>query len=177
MLKAEGYEVVLTNSNPATIMADPEIAHQTYSEPVTADMVAAIIAKERPDALVPALGGQTGLNTAIKVHRMGLLDTKGSASCSCCDRKRWFTCGVGCLMELVSIVGWTGPSPFFHHSHMQMEARHDRAKYPKKIVLGDITVRDGLQHEEKYIPLDANAHDSGMKVCGTFSTIRSERHT
>jgi carbamoyl-phosphate synthase large subunit len=76
-LKAEGYEVVLVNSNPATIMTDPEMAHRTYIEPVTADTVAAIIAKERPDALLPTLGGQTGLNTAVELHRMGAVETHG----------------------------------------------------------------------------------------------------
>ena len=74
-LKSEGYEVVLVNSNPATIMTDPEMADHTYIEPVTADVVAAIIAKERPDALLPTLGGQTGLNTAIELDRMGALST------------------------------------------------------------------------------------------------------
>jgi carbamoyl-phosphate synthase large subunit len=73
VLKAEGYEVVLVNSNPATIMTDPEMADHTYIEPVTADVVAAIIAKERPDALLPTLGGQTGLNTAIELDRLGVL--------------------------------------------------------------------------------------------------------
>ncbi len=76
-LKAEGYEVVLVNSNPATIMTDPEMAHRTYIEPVTADTVAAIIAKERPDALLPTLGGQTGLNTAVELHQMGVLEAHG----------------------------------------------------------------------------------------------------
>ena len=76
-LKAEGYEVVLINSNPATIMTDPETAHRTYIEPITADTVAAIIARERPEALLPTLGGQTGLNTAIEVDRMGVLDAFG----------------------------------------------------------------------------------------------------
>jgi carbamoyl-phosphate synthase large subunit len=73
-LMEEGYEVVLVNSNPATIMTDPEMAHHTYIEPVIPEVVAAIIEKERPDALLPTLGGQTGLNTAIKVARMGVLE-------------------------------------------------------------------------------------------------------
>ncbi len=73
-LKEEGYEVVLINSNPATIMTDPEIADRTYIEPITPEMVAKIIEKERPDALLPTLGGQTGLNTAIKVAEMGVLE-------------------------------------------------------------------------------------------------------
>src|SRR5881396_2253494 len=64
-LKAEGYEVVLVNSNPATIMTDPELADRTYVEPLTADFLAAIIARERPDAILPTVGGQTGLNLAV----------------------------------------------------------------------------------------------------------------
>jgi carbamoyl-phosphate synthase large subunit len=70
-LKEEGYEVVLVNSNPATIMTDPETADRTYIEPVTPEAVAKIIEKERPDALLPTLGGQTGLNTAVEVARHG----------------------------------------------------------------------------------------------------------
>ncbi|MEA3279952.1 MAG: carbamoyl-phosphate synthase large subunit [Thermodesulfobacteriota bacterium] len=76
-LKEEGYEVVLVNSNPATIMTDPETADQTYIEPVTPETVAKVIERERPDALLPTLGGQTGLNTAIEVARMGVLDKFG----------------------------------------------------------------------------------------------------
>ena len=73
-LEEEGYQVVLVNSNPATIMTDPETADRIYVEPITPDAVAKIIEKERPDALLPTLGGQTGLNTAIEVARMGVLD-------------------------------------------------------------------------------------------------------
>src|ERR687892_1161336 len=64
-LKEEGYEVILVNSNPATIMTDPEFADRTYIEPVTAEFVELIIEKERPDALLPTMGGQTALNVAI----------------------------------------------------------------------------------------------------------------
>ncbi len=76
-LREEGYEVVLINSNPATIMTDPEMADRTYIEPITPEMVAKIIEKERPDALLPTLGGQTGLNTALKVADMGILEKYG----------------------------------------------------------------------------------------------------
>ncbi len=76
-LKEEGYEVVLINSNPATIMTDPEIADHTYIEPITPEMVARIIEKERPDAILPTLGGQTGLNTAIRVAETGILEKYG----------------------------------------------------------------------------------------------------
>ncbi|MBW1847116.1 MAG: carbamoyl-phosphate synthase large subunit [Deltaproteobacteria bacterium] len=73
-LKEEGFDVVLVNSNPATIMTDPEMADRTYIEPVTPETVAKIIEKERPDALLPTLGGQTGLNTAVEVAKMGVLE-------------------------------------------------------------------------------------------------------
>ena len=73
-LREEGYEVVLVNSNPATIMTDPEMANRTYIEPVTPEFCAKIIEKERPDALLPTLGGQTALNTAMSLHRMGVLE-------------------------------------------------------------------------------------------------------
>ncbi len=76
-LMEEGFEIVLVNSNPATIMTDPEMAHHTYVEPVTPEFVSMIIEKERPDALLPTLGGQTGLNTAIEIARMGVLDKFG----------------------------------------------------------------------------------------------------
>ncbi len=73
-LKEEGYEIVLVNSNPATIMTDPEMADHTYIEPITPEIVAMIIEKERPQALLPTLGGQTGLNTAFQVAEMGVLE-------------------------------------------------------------------------------------------------------
>ncbi len=76
-LKEEGYQVVLVNSNPATIMTDPETAHRTYIEPITPDVVEKIIRKERPDAILPTLGGQTGLNTAVKVAESGVLEELG----------------------------------------------------------------------------------------------------
>ncbi len=73
-LKAEGYRVILVNSNPATIMTDPELADATYIEPITPEVVAKIIARERPDALLPTMGGQTALNTALSLRRMGVLE-------------------------------------------------------------------------------------------------------
>jgi len=76
-LKEEGYEVVLVNSNPATIMTDPETADRTYVEPITPEAVEKIIAKERPDALLPTLGGQTGLNTAVALAESGVLERYG----------------------------------------------------------------------------------------------------
>ncbi|WP_397383889.1 carbamoyl-phosphate synthase large subunit [Prosthecobacter sp.] len=76
-LREEGYEVVLINSNPATIMTDPEFAFRTYIEPITPEMVEKIIIKEKPDVLLPTLGGQTALNCAMSLHRAGTLDKHG----------------------------------------------------------------------------------------------------
>ena len=76
-LKEEGYRIVLVNSNPATIMTDPDLADATYIEPITPEIVAKIIEKERPDALLPTMGGQTALNTALSLRKMGVLDKFG----------------------------------------------------------------------------------------------------
>jgi carbamoylphosphate synthase large subunit len=77
VLKEEGYVVVLVNSNPATIMTDPELADRTYLEPVTPDWVRRVIERERPDALLPTMGGQTALNVAMALHRDGTLERLG----------------------------------------------------------------------------------------------------
>jgi carbamoyl-phosphate synthase large subunit len=76
-LKEEGYEVILVNSNPATIMTDPEFADRTYIEPVTAEFVALVIEKEKPDALLPTMGGQTALNVAMELYDSGVLEANG----------------------------------------------------------------------------------------------------
>ena len=73
-LKEEGYKVILVNSNPATIMTDTEIADKVYIEPLTVEFVSRIIRKERPDALLPTLGGQTGLNMAVELAKSGILE-------------------------------------------------------------------------------------------------------
>ncbi len=76
-LMEEGYEVVLINSNPATIMTDPEMAHRTYIEPITPEILAKVVERERPQAILPTLGGQTGLNTAVKTAETGLFERLG----------------------------------------------------------------------------------------------------
>jgi carbamoyl-phosphate synthase large subunit len=76
-LREEGYRVVLVNSNPATIMTDPDLAHRTYIEPITAEWVERIIERERPDALLPTMGGQTALNVALQLYDSGVLDRYG----------------------------------------------------------------------------------------------------
>ena len=76
-LKQEGYRVILVNSNPATIMTDPETADVTYIEPITWEVVEKIIAKEKPDAVLPTMGGQTALNCAMDLYKNGVLNKYG----------------------------------------------------------------------------------------------------
>ena len=83
VLKSDGYRVVLVNSNPATIMTDPGLADRTYVEPITAEFVEKVIERERPDALLPTLGGQTGLNTAVDLARSGVLEKYGVEMIGC----------------------------------------------------------------------------------------------
>ena len=83
MLKSDGYRVILVNSNPATIMTDPGLADRTYVEPITAEFVEKVIDRERPDALLPTLGGQTGLNTAVELAEKGVLDKYGVEMIGC----------------------------------------------------------------------------------------------
>jgi carbamoyl-phosphate synthase large subunit len=78
VLRQEGYRVILANSNPATIMTDPDFADRTYVEPLTAEVLAEIVARERPDAVLPTLGGQTGLNLAMDLHRAGVVGWPGA---------------------------------------------------------------------------------------------------
>src|SRR5580693_10752319 len=77
VLREEGYRVILANSNPATIMTDPGTAHRTYVEPLDPEVLAAIIEKERPDALLPTLGGQTALNLTMQLDELGVLERYG----------------------------------------------------------------------------------------------------
>src|SRR5215207_4000134 len=77
VLREEGYRVILANSNPATIMTDPDFADRTYIEPLSVDVLAAIVARDRPDAVLPTLGGQTALNLAIALHERGVLEKFG----------------------------------------------------------------------------------------------------
>ncbi len=83
VLKEDGYEVVLVNSNPATIMTDPQLVDRTYVEPITREFLEKVIEKERPDALLPTLGGQTGLNAAVELAKTGVLDKYGVEMIGC----------------------------------------------------------------------------------------------
>ena len=108
VLKADGYRVILVNSNPATIMTDPGLADRTYVEPITPEFVEKVIEKERPDALLPTLGGQTGLNTAVALAKSGVLDKYGVEMVGCDlpaiergeDRKLFNECMEGLGIEV-----------------------------------------------------------------------------
>ena len=73
-LKKEGYRIILLNSNPATIMTDPNMAHSTYIEPINIEMIEKILKKEKPDVLLPTMGGQTAINIALELHNLGILN-------------------------------------------------------------------------------------------------------
>src|SRR3954463_12542093 len=110
ILRAEGYKVILANSNPATIMTDPEFADRTYVEPLDADVLTAIIERERPDAVLPTLGGQTALNLAMELHERGVVGPRGveligadaEAIATAEDRERFKTAMVGIGLKVPS---------------------------------------------------------------------------
>ena len=130
VLRNEGYRVVLANSNPATIMTDPELAHRTYVEPLDADVLAAIVERERPDALLPTLGGQTALNLAMALVERGVLDQLGvqliganaEAISTAEDRDRFKT-----AMEEI---GLEVPASGFAHSLSEALAVGEQIGYP-----------------------------------------------
>ncbi len=121
-LREEGIEVVLVNSNPATIMTDPDLAERTYVEPLVPEALEAIIARERPDALLPSVGGQTGLNLAVELDRRGVLERYGvrmigvnRQSVEICENRELFK-------EAVESVGLEMPSGFFATTLEEAEA-------------------------------------------------------
>ncbi|HEX2240977.1 MAG TPA: carbamoyl-phosphate synthase large subunit, partial [Actinomycetota bacterium] len=130
VLREEGYEVVLVNSNPATIMTDPEFADATYVEPITPDYVAKVIAKERPDACLPTLGGQTGLNVAMELATSGVLDSydvqligAGVESIRRAEDRRMFR-------ETMEAAGLDIPRSSFAYSVDEALAAADELGYP-----------------------------------------------
>ncbi len=129
-LKEEGYEVVLINSNPATIMTDPEIADRTYIEPITPEMVAKIIERERPDAMLPTLGGQTALNTAIKVAELGVLDKYGvellGANIAVIKKAE----GRDSFRAAMHKIGLAVPESFIIHTLEEAKAAGEQIGYP-----------------------------------------------
>jgi carbamoyl-phosphate synthase large subunit len=130
VLKEEGYEVVLVNSNPATIMTDPEFADKTYIEPLSTEFVAKIIERERPDAILPTLGGQTGLNIAVMLARQGVLKTYGveligadvDVITRAEDREEF--------KEAMSSIGLYVPPSGYAHSLLEALDFAEKLKYP-----------------------------------------------
>jgi carbamoyl-phosphate synthase large subunit len=130
VLRAEGYRVVLANSNPATIMTDPGLADRTYVEPLDVDVLTAIVERERPDALLPTLGGQTGLNLAIGLAERGVLDANGveligasaEAIATAEDRDRF--------KKAMEEIGLEVPSSGFAHSLDEAMAVGERIGFP-----------------------------------------------
>ena len=129
-LKAEGYRVIVVNSNPATIMTDPELADATYIEPITPEIVAKIIEKERPDALLPTMGGQTALNTALALARDGTLERLGveliganAAAIEMAEDRLKFR-------EAMDRIGLESPHSMIAHSLEEAAAALDRIGLP-----------------------------------------------
>ncbi len=129
-LKEEGYEVVLINSNPATIMTDPELADRTYIEPITPEMVAKVIERERPDALLPTLGGQTGLNTAIMVAEMGVLEKYGVEMLAADIEVIRKAEGRELFRAAMKKIGLTVPESAIVHSIDEARAAGEKIGYP-----------------------------------------------
>jgi carbamoyl-phosphate synthase large subunit len=132
-LKEEGYRLILVNSNPATIMTDPDLADATYIEPITPEMVAKIIEKERPDALLPTMGGQTALNTAIALADMGVLEKYGveligasRAAIDMAEDRLKFR-------EAMTRIGLETPRSFIAHNREEALAGLDRVGLPAVI--------------------------------------------
>src|SRR6201989_1282290 len=130
VLKAEGLRVILVNSNPATIMTDPEFADATYVEPITPEFVEKVIAKERPDALLATLGGQTALNTAMALDANGVLEKYGveliGASIEAIDRGE----NRESFKKIVEELGGEGASSAICHSLDDCFAAADELGYP-----------------------------------------------
>ncbi len=129
-LKEEGYRVILVNSNPATIMTDPNLADATYIEPITPEYIEAIIQKEKPDAILPTVGGQTALNIAMDLHKLGILEKYGSeligaqvdAIEKAEDRERF--------KEAMDVVGIDTAQGGFSHSWQEAETLLDTIQFP-----------------------------------------------
>ncbi len=129
-LKEEGYRVILVNSNPATIMTDPDLADRTYIEPITPEVVAAIIEREKPDALLPTMGGQTGLNIAMQLHRMGVLKKHGVEMIGADPQAIHRAEDREAFRETMEQIGLAVPRSTLAHSIEEAMAVQDQVGYP-----------------------------------------------
>src|SRR3954452_15734461 len=173
VLRAEGLRVVLVNSNPATIMTYPEFADAAYVEPITTDVVEAIIAKERPDALLAPLGGQTALNTALALHEAGVLEKYGveliGANVDAIeageDRQRF--------KEIVADIGAESARSVIAHTLAECLAAADELGYPM-VVRPSFTMGgagSGLARDEAQLRRMAGA---GLQASPTTEVLLEE---
>ncbi len=129
-LKQEGFEVVLVNSNPATIMTDPELADRTYVEPLTVETVAAIIERERPDALLPTVGGQTALNLTVKLAESGVLDKFGVELIGAKLKAIKVAEDRGLFKQAMDEIGLEMPKARFCHTMDEVKAAAEDVDFP-----------------------------------------------
>ncbi|KQT83386.1 carbamoyl-phosphate synthase large subunit [Aurantimonas sp. Leaf443] len=159
-LKAEGYRIVLVNSNPATIMTDPDLADATYIEPITPEVVAKIIEKERPDAILPTMGGQTALNTALSLKRMGVLDKFGvemigadAAAIDMAEDRALFR-------EAMTRIGLETPKSLLANATEAKKA--DRLAFEEKKATVNAQVTDAAEREAALARLEADWQNGGL---------------
>ncbi|MBO0662627.1 carbamoyl-phosphate synthase large subunit [Jiella sp. MQZ9-1] len=152
-LREEGYRIILVNSNPATIMTDPELADATYIEPITPEVVAKIIAKERPDAILPTMGGQTALNTALSLRRMGVLERYGvemiGANADAIDKAE----DRSLFREAMAKIGLETPKSMLANASEAKAA--DRASHEERRAAILATITDPAERDQKLDALEA----------------------
>src|SRR5215210_5783584 len=163
-LMAEGFEVVLVNSNPATIMTDPEIADRTYVEPLTLETATAIIEKERPDALLPTVGGQTGLNLSVELYEKGILDKFGVKliGANIESIKIGETTGYPAIVRPSFTLGGTGGGTAFNPEEFEETARGGLAASPISQILIEESIL-GWKEYELEVMRDLN--DNVVIIC------------
>ncbi|MYK31437.1 MAG: carbamoyl phosphate synthase large subunit, partial [Boseongicola sp. SB0670_bin_30] len=127
-LREEGFRVILVNSNPATIMTDPGMADATYIEPITPEVVARIIEKERPDALLPTMGGQTGLNTSLALQDMGVLGELGVEMIGARPEAIEMAENRKLFREAMERIGLENPRAVIADAPRDADGRHDISK-------------------------------------------------
>ncbi|MBA3630558.1 MAG: carbamoyl-phosphate synthase large subunit [Actinobacteria bacterium] len=173
VLRAEGYRVVLVNSNPATIMTDPELADATYIEPITSEYVEAVIARERPDACLPTMGGQTGLNVAMELASAGVLEAYGVELIGATqesigraeDRRRF--------RDTMAAAGLDIPRSSFAHSVEEALEVGDELGYPL-VVRGSYVLGgggSGVVHDANGL---RRAADNGIRLSGIGEVLIEE---
>jgi hypothetical protein len=187
VLRAEGYRVILANSNPATIMTDPDFADRTYIEPLTVEVLAAIIERERPDAVLPTLGGQTALNLAMALHGRGLVGVPGTpeliganaeAIATAEDREKF--------KEAMIEIGLKVPKSGIAHSMKEAEAVHSPGLHPRWARHWHCYDDEGIQaggfgrscgeSDQRGVDRNVNQRLEGIRTRGHARPCRQLRH-